>query len=176
MLGSKANSLHLACHGYFDPDNPMASALETGQGETLTAQEIVDNLRLQAQIITLSACETGLSRVLRGDEPMGLTRAFIVAGAPAVVSTMWRVEEQSTRILMLRFYKELEQGISPVAALKQAQQYLRKLTRAEVNTLLAQQPLTNNAFDSDLDTVVFNHPYFWAPFIVMGDFESKSSG
>ncbi|MBE2225213.1 MAG: CHAT domain-containing protein, partial [Anaerolineae bacterium] len=66
--------LHIACHGWFDDADPLASYLETGAGEELTAREVLETWSLQAELVTLSACETGISQILRGDEPMGLVR------------------------------------------------------------------------------------------------------
>lgn len=136
--------LHLSCHGDFDPASPLASALHLAPGESLTALDVLQHLRLRCDLVTLSACESGLSRVRRGDELMGLIRAFMYAGAPALVSTLWRVDEHSTRILMERFYQELQTGAGFAEALKQAQLYLKNQPR-------------------------FADPYYWAPFILVGD-------
>ena len=80
--GADARYLHISCHGEFDPESPLESLLHLGAGETLTAHEVLEGLRLSCELVTLSACESGLSRVRRGDELMGLVRAFMVAGAP----------------------------------------------------------------------------------------------
>ena len=129
--------LHISCHGEFDPESPLESLLHLGAGETLTAHQVLDALRLSCELVTLSACESGLSRVRRGDELMGLVRAFMVAGAPAVIATLWRVDERSTRILMERFYREVVAGASFAQALHEAQLYLRTLSPREVVRLLA---------------------------------------
>lgn len=129
--------LHFSCHGEFDPDIPLASALHLAPGETLTALDVLDHLHLQCDLVTLSACESGLSRVRRGDELVGLTRAFMYAGAPALVSTLWRVDERSTRILMEKFYQEVQNGANFAEALKRAQLYVKNLTRREVLAMLA---------------------------------------
>jgi tetratricopeptide (TPR) repeat protein len=136
--------LHLSCHGSFDPEDPLSSSLHLAAGETLTALEILDHLRLRCDMVCLSACESGLSRVRRGDELVGLTRAFMYAGAPALVSTLWRVDECSTLILMERFYREAQAGVGFAEALRRAQLHLRAQTG-------------------------FADPYYWAPFILIGD-------
>jgi tetratricopeptide (TPR) repeat protein len=135
--------LHFSCHGEFDPEEPMSSALHLAAGETLTALEVLDRLQLRCDLIVLSACESGLSRVRRGDELVGFLRAFLYAGAPTLISTLWRVDERSTLILMERFYRQILAGTGFAEALRQAQLYLRS------------QPS-------------FTDPYYWAPFILVG--------
>ncbi|MFQ5872674.1 MAG: CHAT domain-containing protein [Dehalococcoidia bacterium] len=203
--------LHLSCHGDFDLESPLASALHLAPNESLTALDILDHLRLHCDLVTLSACESGLSRVRRGDELVGLIRAFMYAGAPALVTTLWRVDERSTRILMEKFYQEVQNGIGFAEALKRAQLYLRNLTRKEALEILeryttddtgdASPPLSGGRSDSPATTVasqqanaylkglatgggedsagplpgkgnqdkVFADPYYWAPFILVGD-------
>lgn len=129
-------ALHFSCHGEFDPDVPLESLLHIGPGETLTGQEIMDNLRLNCNLVTLSACESGLSKVQRGDELYGLIRAFMYAGAPAILATLWRVDERSTLIFAEKFYTLVQQGTPYATALKAAQLYLKHLTRSEARTIL----------------------------------------
>jgi CHAT domain-containing protein len=92
--------------------------------------------------VTLSACETGVSGLAAGDEVMGLTRGLLGAGCAAVVASLWTVSDESTARLMERFYAGLRGGAAPAVALRAAMQTLR------------------NQYD---------HPYFWAPFVVVGD-------
>lgn len=131
-------ALHFSCHGEFDPDAPLQSLLHIGPGETLTGQEIMDNLRLNCNLVTLSACESGLSKVQRGDELYGLIRAFMYAGAPAIIATLWQVDERSTLIFAEKFYALIQQGLPYATALKAAQLYLRQLTRKEALLTLSQ--------------------------------------
>ncbi|HMQ53722.1 MAG TPA: CHAT domain-containing tetratricopeptide repeat protein [Anaerolineae bacterium] len=136
---SASHVLHLACHGMFRVDNPMFSALKLHDG-WLTAHEVL-GLDLKGTLVTLSACESGRSAVIGGDEIIGLTRAFLGAGASSVVVSQWLVQDETTAVLMAHFYKQLKEGQSPAAALRAAQL-----------ALLARQP----------------HPYYWAPFMVVG--------
>lgn len=178
QLGSGARYLHISCHGEFDPEDALASRLHLGAGATLTAREILDGWRFTGDLVVLSACESGLSRVRRGDELMGLVRAFMVAGAPAVVATLWRVDERSTRLLMERFYREVAAGASFAPALQRAQVFLRELTAEDAQRLLAADaggpsgdaPPTSIADlpTSGGDTYPFADPFFWAPFILVG--------
>jgi CHAT domain-containing protein len=133
------NVLHLACHGLFRADNPIFSSLKLYDG-WLTAANVMP-LRLDGALVTLSACESGRSQVLLGDEVVGLTRGFLGAGAATLVVTLWLVQDETTATLMADWYHRLRQGQSPTAALRAAQQALRE---------------------------TYRHPYFWAPFTVVG--------
>ncbi len=186
--GGQVRYLHISCHGEFDPEDPLASQLHLGAGETLTAQAVLDGWHFAGDLVVLSACESGLSRVRRGDELMGLVRAFMVAGAPAVIATLWRVDERSTRLLMERFYRDVAAGAGFARALQQAQLFLRELTAGEIQRLLAtdagipnppsspadlpSMPLTGDlpgaALDADQTARPFADPFFWAPFVLVG--------
>ena len=131
--------LHLACHSQFRPDNPLFSALRLGDG-WLTAREAYD-LHLDGALVTLSACETGISAVAPGDELMGLVRGFFSAGAASLVVSLWTVDDESTAELMSDMYARLQAGDGPAAALRYAQR--RALA-------------------------TYEHPFFWAPFAVFG--------
>lgn len=130
------NAIHFSCHGDFDSESPLKSSLHIGPAETLTGQEIIDNLCLNCDLVTLSACESGLSRVRRGDELYGLIRAFMYAGASAVIATLWRVDERSTLIFAEKFYEQLQVSLSYASAMKEAQLYLKNLTRKEAIDVL----------------------------------------
>lgn len=131
--------LHLACHAVFRHDNPMFSALQLADGP-LTAEQI-EGLRLQAGIVVLSACETGLAGGQRGDEWVGLVRAFMIAGAARVLASLWPVDDQVTARFMAHFYAALCRGRTPASALREAQQALRR-----------SHP----------------HPFYWAAFTLHG--------
>jgi CHAT domain-containing protein len=129
---------------------------------------------LQASLVVLSACETGLGKLSSGDELVGLTRAFIYAGTPSVVASLWKVEDSSTAALMASFYKNLK-TMSKVDSLRQAQlQLIRGEARSD---LLARRGIggvgklgeTPGAQPSAPSSVSTSHPYFWAPFILVGD-------
>ncbi len=183
QLASRYRLLHFSCHGDFDPVVPLRSALYLAADETLTAQEVFDQLHLRCDLVILSACASGLSRVRRGDEIYGLAHAFMVAGAPALIVTQWRVDERATHLFMGKFYTLLMQGHDPATALQQAQGYLRTLCAQEVVTLLANLIATRAAIATPLtadlvawQTVLqtqppastpFADPYFWAPFILI---------
>jgi CHAT domain-containing protein len=134
-----ADVLHLACHAVFRQDNPMFSALQLADGP-LTAEQI-EGLRLRAGLVVLSACESGLAGAQRGDELVGLVRAFTIAGAARVLATLWPVDDQVTARFMGDFYRALCAGGTPAAALHQAQRAVRH-----------DHP----------------HPFFWAAFTLHG--------
>lgn len=122
--------LHFACHGTFNLNEPLESALHIGPNQRLSAANVLARMSLQADLVTLSACRSGVSKVLRGDEPLGLVRAFLGAGAHAVLVTLWPVEDSSARLLMERFYHALLEESpqsDPAAALWKAQRALRSL-------------------------------------------------
>ena len=129
---------------------------------------------LNASLVVLSGCETGLGKLSSGDEFIGLTRAFIYAGTPSVVASLWKVDDASTASLMSSFYKNLKTK-TKVEALRQAQ---LELIRGKVNReLLAQRGVGGVgklgqapvAQSQSQNTISISHPYFWAPFILVGD-------
>ncbi len=146
QAAEQATILHLATHGDFRPDSPLFSGLALADG-WLTTLDIF-NLRLRASLVTLSACQTGRSVVGGGDELLGLMRAFLSAGTTSLVSTLWAVEDASTAVLMGLFYEALHAQQTKGAALRLAQLKL----------------LENGRYPK-----TYQHPYFWAPFFLVGD-------
>jgi CHAT domain-containing protein len=134
-----ADVLHLACHGQFRPDNPLFSSLRLADG-WLTVRDAY-NLDLPGGLVTLSACETGMSALAPGDELIGLARGFLSAGAASLVVSLWTVDDESTAMLMTHFYTRLRAGDGPAAALRQAQRQVLEY---------------------------YPHPFFWSPFVLFG--------
>ncbi len=137
-----ADLLHLACHGRFRADNPLFSALQLSDG-WLTVHDAAQ-LKLRCNLVTLSACETGLNTAAPGDELLGLVRGFLLAGAPTMLVSLWTVDDAVTAQLMTLFYQRLLAGDRAAAALRHAQ-----------CTILQQHP----------------HPFLWAPFILYGHWQ-----
>ncbi|HEV2835631.1 MAG TPA: CHAT domain-containing tetratricopeptide repeat protein [Pyrinomonadaceae bacterium] len=131
--------LHLACHAHFRSDSPLFSSLRLSDG-WFTARDAY-GLKLNCGLVTLSACETGMSSVAPGDELMGLARGFLFAGSPTVMMSLWTIDDEATAELMAEFYRQLATTKSPAAALRTAQ-----------IKLLKQRP----------------HPFFWSPFVLFG--------
>jgi CHAT domain-containing protein len=151
--GVRYDLLLFSTHGEMIESDPLKSNLRFTPSQQddgkLTVSEIFD-MEVRANLVTLSACETGLARGTKGgfpqgDDLVGLSRAFIHAGAPSVVASLWKVSDESTVLMMRSFYRNL-QTMPKAEALQQAQLNLAKA----------------NAMTS-------SHPYFWAPFILVGD-------
>ncbi len=137
------NFIHLATHGLMDYQQPMYSYLlfnPTPEDDGLLTVNEVFGLDLHASLVTLSACQTGLGDISKGDEVVGLSRAFLYAGSPSVIVSLWSVADQPTAILMTEFYKFLENH--------SAREALR-LAQLEV---MKQYPA----------------PFHWAPFQLIG--------
>ena len=132
--------LHFACHAQFMDEDPLNAYLELGLETRLTAKEVLADWQLNCELVVLSACQTGVSHILRGDEPMGLIRAFLSAGAQAVLVTQWPVEDLPTFLLMTHFYQQLTTDApgDVSRALRQAQAWLRQLSVAEIRQILDQ--------------------------------------
>ena len=176
-LSSHHDILHFAAHAELKADDPLSSAIllakDSGDEGRLEVREIFE-MDLNASLVVLSGCETGLGKLSSGDEFVGLTRAFIYAGTPSVVASLWKVDDASTAVLMSRFYKNLKTA-TKAEALRQAQ---LELIRGKMNReLLAQRGVggvgklgqTVAAKSPSQNSVSVSHPYFWAPFILVGD-------
>jgi len=118
-------SVHLACHAAIDPErldrSSLAVTVGAGGDGHLTAQEVF-RLRVPADLVVLSACETGRGKAYGAEGVVGFTRAFLHAGAPRVIVSLWRVEDRATRVLMEEFYAAWKTGgVSTAEALRRAQ-------------------------------------------------------
>jgi len=152
---SQATVLHLATHGWLHPTDALFSYLQMSDARLSTA-DIMD-LDLSCALVTLSACETGRGHLGGGDDLVGFSRAFLQAGADALILSLWQVEDRSTACLMDVLYASLAAGQAKDEALRVAQ--LALLTGATEPMAL---PTT--------------HPYFWAPFVLVGDHRPLTIG
>jgi CHAT domain-containing protein len=166
--------LHFACHGLHDWQDPMRSGLRLAGDRPLTMAEIITRLDLSAaRWVTLSACETGLIDIRHTpDEYIGLLTGFLLAVAPGVVSALWPVDDDATRLLMERFYAlHLHEGLPPSQALRTAQLWLRGVAQevsnadARYKAFRAFSTLVHEEQPSDLS---YAHPWFWAGFTFTG--------
>ncbi len=147
-------ALHLACHGLVDPENPRLSSLALSSSEEedgfLTALEVL-GMDVSADLAVLSACETAKGKIVTGEGIIGLTRAFMFAGAPRVLCSLWRVDDDATRALMIKFYElwhpeggqNAAKPLGAAAALREAQAYVRSQEQ-------------------------WKHPRFWAAWVLWG--------
>jgi CHAT domain-containing protein len=174
-----ARWIHIAGHAVYNPHDPLASALQLGVDDSLSARLIIAELELKADLVTLSACTTGVSSVVPGDELLGLQRALLYAGAPTVVCTLWEAHDLAALLVMEQFYAHLGSGRSPAAALRDAQVAVRDMSgRAVVETLERwQQHFPEEAsiidpllpvFSAQPDVQPFADPFYWAPFMLIG--------
>lgn len=151
--------VHFATHGIIDSHAPTRSGLmlsrvdENGAPlEGFLGLRDVYGLRLGADLVVLSGCETALGKEVRGEGLVGLTQGFLYAGARQVVASLWRIEDRATAELMSRFYRALLiEGKTPAAALRQAQLSLREDKR-------------------------WRSPYYWSGFVLQGDWAASPSG
>ena len=139
--GPVSRFIHIATHGLFRRDNPMFSSIRLGKSQL----RLLDlyQLRLSAELVTLSGCGTGLNVVVGGDELLGLARGLLYAGAQTVLATLWDANDESTAMFMKCFYEGLASTANKAVALQHAMRSLR---------------------------ATYPHPYHWAPFVLIGKF------
>lgn len=177
-VGPQVRWLHIAGHAVYHPRDPLASELCLGDGETLSARAIIGGLDLRADLVTLSACTSGLSHVVPGDELLGLQRALLYAGAPTVVCTLWEAADLVALLVMERFYLGLQQGRRAAEALRDAQVAVRGMTGRDLAAAIArwqdEDPDFANALDlpeiapDEYDQAIYADPQCWATFMLIG--------
>jgi CHAT domain-containing protein len=179
--------LHVCGHGFYHWQDAMQSGLVMAERKTLTLAAIISDLDLSTcRLVTLSACETGITDVHQSpDEFLGLPAGLLQAGAPAVVSTLWPVNDLSTMLLMGRFYQgHVGGGLALASALRAAQLWLRDATAGELNLSDRWRQVYQTASDRELAKAAFknmryfkNHPndrpfaspHHWAGFVFAGE-------
>lgn len=145
--------VHIASHGEFDPVNPLLSSLKLARTDTTEIMDVVHagdlsakdvfGLRITAELVVLSACQTGLGRVSGGDDVVGLNRSFLYAGTHAVISSLWRVSDVSTAVLIKSFYRRyMEQN--KAESIQDAMRHVKSR---------------------------YPHPGYWGAFTLVGDYE-----
>ncbi|MCC7136960.1 MAG: tetratricopeptide repeat protein [Planctomycetes bacterium] len=144
-------AVHLACHGLVNTERPALSSLAiTAAGDDdgfLTCLDVF-RMKVPSDLVVLSACETGKGKVVRGEGIVGLTRAFMFAGSPRVLCSLWKVDDAATAALMTKFYelwnpKDGKPGLPTAEALRQAQEHVRSQEN-------------------------WKHPYYWAAWVLWG--------
>jgi CHAT domain-containing protein len=137
--GVDSRVIHIATHGSFRPDNPMFSGIALGDGY-LNLYELYQ-MRLNAELLAFSGCATGLNVVSAGDELLGLVRGALYAGARSLLLTLWDVNDASTNKFMSAFYRRFQTGENKATAAAEAAKEIRQ---------------------------EYPHPYYWAPFTIVG--------
>jgi CHAT domain-containing protein len=146
---SEYSYIHFASHGVHDDENPKYSGILLGREENdyedgiLQAHEIFP-LNLNAELVVLSSCFSGFGEIDPNEGNLGIYRSFLIAGAKSVIVSLWPVEDESTALLFTKFYEHHQRGKSKAEALRLAKMYLKNETE-------------------------FSHPFFWAPFILIGE-------
>jgi CHAT domain-containing protein len=191
-----ANCIHFSCHGTFNPNKPLESALILTKNKTdqedgyLRLGEIFELNFKNCRLVMLSACETGLIDLNSiSDEYIGLPSGFLFAGSPSVVSSLWKVGELSTTFLLIKFYETLPKNPQKgeiAVTLKNAQKWLQTLTLEQFEKQLERfQPQLEEIinklgggkraiFNESLKQIrqrqpyPFKNPYYWAGFIATG--------
>ncbi|NET82915.1 MAG: tetratricopeptide repeat protein [Moorea sp. SIO1F2] len=144
---TQSGIIHVAAHGEYNLRNPLFSAIrlleDTEHDGSLEVHEVYGlDLTSTTNLVVLSACQTKIGELSRGDEVVGLTRAFLYAGTPTIIASLWNVDDAATGLLMKQFYSHWQGGMNKAEALQQAQKDLRE---------------------------TYPHPYFWAAFSLTGD-------
>jgi CHAT domain-containing protein len=150
--------VHFATHGFIDYQHPELSGLVLSRvdrdgrpQEGFVRLHDIYNLRLSADLVVLSACNTGLGKDVKGEGLIGLTRGFMYAGAGGVAASLWKVDDDATAELMKHFYEGMfKRGLTPAAALRDAQLDLWKQKR-------------------------WHAPYYWAAFVIQGQYDQQET-
>jgi CHAT domain-containing protein len=158
---NKYKIVHFSTHGLLNDDNPLFSGvLLTGSGDDddgiLKAYEII-NMNISSYLVTLSACNTGLGKYSKGMGITGLARSFMHAGAKNLIVSLWSVDDKATSVIMNEFYKNLIPENKIISdSLKNSQLFIMNKTD------------TIKDKNGDPVIITYMHPFFWAPFIIIG--------
>ena len=165
--------LHFATHAAFVPGVPEDSFILFGNGDTPTLRDVADWSLNGVELVVLSACETGVGGLGNGEEILGLGYQFQLSGAKAVMSSLWQVSDLGTQTLMTEFYTALEQGMTKAAALQAAQQALivgESSAATDGADRAGARPTPRDGAIAASDSYPgYSHPYYWAPFILIGN-------
>lgn len=177
---STTHCLFFFCHGKFYPNSPLDSELQLAD-DRLTIAEIIAHFHLDnCRLVTLSACETGMSDPTSSDEYISFPYGFLLAGSTNVVSSLWTVDATATALLMAKFYEELQQQDNIALALRAAQFWLRDTTVEGFQAWIACSQLSSGwqttlkeVFDKweqemSSTTQLFNSPDYWSAFCAVG--------
>ncbi|MBI9067432.1 MAG: CHAT domain-containing protein [Salinivirgaceae bacterium] len=168
---SNSKIIHIATHGFVNKEKPELSGILLAQNTNLSKHENIDsvgikyeykqegedgilysgeiyNLNLNADLVVLSACETGLGQIKQGEGVIGLTRALMYAGADNLMVSLWKVSDESTDKLMVDFYTKM------LKDKKNKKSYSQLLRKAKLEMI---------------DDGTYSHPYYWSPFVLIGE-------
>ncbi len=149
-IASGYQVIHLATHATANDEFPDYSYLAFSESDSSASTLFIKDLynkQINAQLVTLSACQTGIGQLQKGEGMMSMSKGFYYAGAKSIVKSLWKINDKSTALLMDNLYKELSKGKSKDEALRNA-----KLS-----------------YLASTDDEILKHPYYWAAFVVSGD-------
>ncbi|HEX2103972.1 MAG TPA: CHAT domain-containing protein, partial [Solirubrobacteraceae bacterium] len=173
----RATHVHLACHGEYDPDRPLATHLKLADGGTLTLHELLDRADFAGvRLVTAIACQSAMTRLDRApDEVLGFPAGFLSAGAAGVVAALWPVEDLPAALVATQLFARQRDGLAPAAALAAAERWLRTATNADVIAYLEQHPRLAAAARVWIalaaaapGTRPYEHPRHWAAYVLVG--------
>jgi len=153
QIAANSRLIHLSTHACANEDDQL-SRIYFNDEEYLTALELYA-LRLRADMVVLSACETGIGKLQRGEGVMSLARAFAYTGIPATTMSLWSVDDRATSQIMVHYYKHLKSGQTKDEALRNAKLYFLK---------------------HDVEENRHQHPYYWAAFVHIGNADALAQG
>ncbi len=160
--------VHFATHAILNEWSPLDSAVvlsipekfeEGKENGLLQAWEVFEQVRLNADLVVLSACESGLGKEMGGEGLIGLTRAFQYAGARSVMASLWKISDRTTAELMVRFYRHLKDGLPKDEALRAAQMELIR------------GPIQVKNEKGEVEEIDASASYYWAAFQIYGDWQ-----
>ncbi len=168
--GQAFDCIHFTTHGEHDFDHLEGAGIRCADDELLTARWVFEHAKLKGgPLVCLAACQTGLTDFANlPHETFGLPMAFLAAGASAVISTQWPVDDVATRLLMTRFYQELQSGCTTAESLQRAQLWLRGADEASL-AASSSGATRFSSFDANWqnpDLPPFSHVYFWAGYLL----------
>ena len=169
--------VHFACHAFFDPIHPQESGFDLEQGAILRLKDLFTQSFTGKRLAVLSACKTAITDFTKlPEESIGMPIAFLQAGVPGVIGTLWSVDDISTALLMVKFYENflfgnreehLESGL-PRESLCCAQNWLRYLSETQIDKLILERFSDLRGYARLRAHKTFSHPYYWAGFVFVG--------
>jgi CHAT domain-containing protein len=168
--GEPFDVVHFTTHGAHNFDYMEGAGIRCADGGLLTARWVFENTRLtNFPLVCLAACQTGLADFSNlPHETFGLPTAFLSAGAGAVISSQWPIDDVATRLIMTRVYQNLKLGNCVATALCEAQLWLRDADESSLGAAStgAKRFITLDADGDDTENPPFSHPYFWSGFLL----------
>ncbi|MEZ4991741.1 MAG: CHAT domain-containing protein [Saprospiraceae bacterium] len=170
----QANIIHLATHGDLSEETPLSSAIYLAGKDELNLFELM-GIRMKADLVVLSACESGKSDPTNGDEVIGLTRGLLAAGARSAITSLWSVDDVSTALFMQYLYQHLRRHGNPAGAITHARESLRGLSPEAITETLKKEKESDGSTLRNIrlrtagqDMTGYEHPFYWAPFFYTG--------